>query len=231
MKRYIISLIIFFTVTNSLFSQDIYQIREAMDFFRTNQLNNGDWKNTLTQNDIMGSPYLNDEFINGTIFTTSKFQYDDVPLRYNIYNDQIEFKTPQDEIQALAMPEIVESIEYGEYKMVYIPYSNSKKIRNGFFKVEIEGNASLYLKSEIAFKKAEEAGAYKEAESAKFVNKPNSFYIQVGHKQAIKVGNKKELVKIFPDHQNEITTFIKKNKIKTSKSEGLKILVEYYNSL
>ncbi len=232
MKRYFITVVFFLIAINSSFSQDMYQIRQAMDFFRTNKLRSGDWKNTLTESDIQGSPYLNAEFVNGTIFTTSKLQYDNIPLRYNIYSDQIEFKTPENEIQALATPEIIEAIKIGDYKMVYAPYSSFKKIRYGFFKVEEEeGKTSLYSREEIIFKKAEEPGGYKDAEPAKFINKPLSYYIRVGMEQAKKVGNKKDIVKIFPDHKNEIAAFIKKNKTKPNNPESLKKLIHYYNSL
>ena len=232
MKRYIMSAFFFLIAINFSFSQDMYQIREAMDFFRTNQLHSGEWKNTLTEeNDIKGSPYLNNEFVTGTIYTTTKQKFVDVPLRYNIFNDQMEFKTPENQIMAMAIPEIVETVELGGYKMVYIPYSNAKKIRQGFFRVEVEGDASLYSRSEIVFKKAEKSGAYKEAEPPKFINKPDSYYIRIGMEQAKKVVNKKELLEMFPDHQNEIATFIKKNKIKTGKPESLIKLVQYYNSL
>lgn len=231
MKRYFISVVFFLIAINSSFSQDMYQIREAMDFFRTNKLSNGDWKNTLTESDVQGSPYLNDEFVNGTIFTTSKLQYNNIPLRYNIYNDQIEFKSPENEIQALATPEIVEALKIGDVKMVYAPYSSFKKIRHGFFRVEEEGKTSLYSREGIIFKKAEAPGGYKDAEPPKFINKPLSYYIRVGMEEAKKVGNKKDIVKIFPDHKNEITAFIKKNKTKPNKPESLKKLVQYYNSL
>lgn len=230
MKRLIITVLIILTANSFSFSQD-YQIREAMDLYRANKMHSGEIKNILTENDIKGSPYLNDEFINGTIFTTSKFQFVDVPLRYNIYNDRIEFKTPANEIQALATPEIVETVEFGNYKMVYIPYSNKKKIRYGFFMIEEEGNVSLYSRLEIIFKKAEEPSAYKNAEPAKFVKKSDSYYIRVGMEEAKKVGSKKELIEIFPDHNKKISAFIKKNKVKTNKPEKLKELVRYYNSL
>ncbi len=231
MKRFLAIIAILVTTIGASYSQVPYEIRQAMDFFRTNKLNSEDFNNTITQNDIQGSPYLFDEFINGTIFTTSKLQFENVPLRYNIHNDQIEFKTPQNEIQALATPEIVETVEFGEYKMVYVPYSNSKKIRYGFFRVVIEGTASLYARSEMIFKNATKPGAYKEAQPAKFINQPNSYYIRVRLDQAKKVGNKKEAIEIFPDHKDEIATFIKKNKIKTNNSESLEKLVQYYNSL
>ncbi len=230
MKRYFITVVILITTISFSYSQD-YQIRQVMDLYKNNKVTSGEFNKTLTEKDIEGSPYLSDEFINGTIFTTSKYQFVDVPLRYNIYNDQLEFKTPQNEVQALAAPEIVETVELGDLKMVYIPFSNTKKIRRGFLIVEVEGIASLYSKKEIMFKEAEKSGAYSVAESAKFVKRSDSYYIRVGLAEAKKVGSKKEVVEIFPDHHGEISTFIKKNKVKTNKLEKLKELVLYYNSL
>jgi len=231
MRKNIFTLFVFLFIASISYSQELYQIREAMDFFRANKLQSGDWSGFLTESDIEGSPYLNDEFITGNIYTSSKMQFASVPLRFNIYSDQLEFKTPEGAIQAMAAPEIVEKVEFGEYKMVYIPYSNFKKIKNGFFKVVEEGKASLYARCEIVFKKAEEPGAYKEAEPAKFVRNPDSYYIRVGLEQAKKVGNKKDLPEIFSDQRDKIAAFVKKNKIKTNKPEDLIQLVQYYSSL
>jgi len=230
MKRLILTVLIILTAISFSFSQD-YQIRQAIELYRTSKISSGEWQKMLSENDIEGSPYLNDEFINGTIFTTSKYQFVDVPLRYNIYNDQIEFKTPTNEIQALETPGIVETVEFGDYKMVYIPYTNSKKIRHGFFTLEEKGNVSLYSRLDVIFKKAEESGAYTDAVPAKFKKKSDSYYIRIGLEQAKKVDCKKDLLEIFPDHEDEIKVFIKKNKVKTNKPEKLKELVRYYNSL
>lgn len=230
MKRHLFTLMLFLFGINFSFSQD-YQIREAVDLFKTQQIRSGEWKNTLSETDIKGSPYLNNEFVNGTIFTTTKLKYVDVPLRYNIFNDELEFKNDNNQIRALATPEIVETVEFGDYKMVYIPYSNVKKIRNGFFLIEEKGNASLYSRLEVIFKKAEDPGAYVDARPPEFIKKPDSYYIRVGTAEAKKVGKKNDLPEIFPDHQNEISAFIKKNKIKTNRPEKLKELVRFYNSL
>jgi len=191
----------------------------------------GNSKGLLTESDIEGSPYLEDNFIKGSVYTTSKTEYVDVPLRYNIYNDQLEFKTGNDKVQALAAPEMIEKIEFGNYKMVYAPYSISKKIRRGFFVVLAEGKSSLYEKPRITFKEATEPGGYKDAEPAKFVRNTDEYYIRVGENQAKLVGNKNDLLEVFPDHQKQLETFIKKNKIKPNKPESLKELVKYYNSL
>ncbi len=209
-----------------------YVTREALDFYRANKMMSGEWNSgTLTEKNIEGSPYLNNDFIDGNIFTVQKEKYVDIPVRYNIYNDQMEFKTATGDIQALANPEIVEKVEFGDYKMDYLPYTYSKKIRRGFFIILAEGKASLYTRKNVNFKEAEQPGAYKEAEPPKFISGPDEYFIRVGLEEAKQVGNKRDLVDIFPDHKKEIEDFIRKNKIKTNKPESLMELVDYYNSL
>lgn len=232
MKNTFLTLVFLFVLSVSSFAQADYMINSAMDFFRAQQITSGEFKNTLTEKDIKGSPFLNDDFLTGSIYTTSKVQFVDIPLRYNIYNDDLEFKSPDDKVMAMSTPEIVERAVFGEYTMSYIPFVSVKKIRRGFFVILEQGdNCTLYSRPTVLYEKPQEPGAYKEAEPAKFIKRPDTYYLRFGKDAAKKVGNKKELISIFPDHTSEIQAFIKKNKIKTNKPEGLKKLVQYYNSL
>ena len=171
MKTFLITLLILFSSIGVSFSQVDYQISSAMDFFRANKMATGEYKNQLTESDIQGSPYLNDDFLNGIVFTTSKIQFVDIPLRYNIYNDDIEFKTHDNKILAMSTPEIIEKVKFGEYTMVYIPYASAKKMRRGFFVLLEDGAAKLYARPQVHYRQPEEPGAYKEATPAKFLEK------------------------------------------------------------
>ena len=231
MKNIFTTVIFLLFLSNISFAQDTYSIREAMDFYRTNKLTSGDYSTTLAESDIEGSPYLNDEFVNGTVYTINKEKYVNIPLRYNMFNEQIEFKTPQDQVQALADPTLVDRVEFGENKMVYISHIVSKRAKKGYLSVLEEGKASLYAKNTVMFKKAEEPGAYKEAVPAQFIKRPDVYFIQVGAAAALRAGNKKEILEIFPDKQKEIAAYLKKHKVKTNNPDQLKELVRYYNSL
>ncbi len=231
MKRFILTILILTVMTGISVAQVTYELRQAMDLYRNNKIVSGDFKKLLTESDIEGSPYLNNEFVKGSIYTTSKTQYADIPLRYNIYNDDIEFKTEEGEINALATPEIVEKIEFAEFNMVYVPFSMIKKINRGYFIVLTEGKASLYSRAEVIFIKATEPGAYQDAKPANFQRKPDTYYIRIGQDVAKLVDNKKDLIDAFPDNQDKIEDFVKKNKTKTNSAESLKELVQYYNSL
>lgn len=229
-KIYFIILVLF-SFSFSSNAQVSYEIRQAIDFFRTNKMISGDYSKMLEESDIDGSPFLNDEFINGNIYTELKQQFVDVPLRFNIYNDQVEFKTGENKIQAIATPEIVDKIEFGEYTMFYLPFTNVKKVRKGFFILIEPGKASLFYKPQVAYKNATQPGAYQDAEPAKFIRQADIYYIKVEPGEAKLVSTKKDLVNLFPDRNKEIAAFIKKNKIKTNKVESLTSLVQYYNSL
>jgi hypothetical protein len=233
MKEYIFMVIFILGFLNQSFSQFgvSYETRQALELYNTNKFTSGNTKSTLTEVDYEGSPYLMDEFINGSIFTVQKFQYDEVPLRYNIFEDELEFKTPTNEILALAMPEIVERAVMGETTLAYLSYEEANKTKKGFFVLLEEGNASLYAKPAVMYKKATPPAAYKDPEPAKFLKKPDEYYIGFGSGTAILIKNKKSLVATFPDKQDKIEKYISKNKIKTNKPESLIELVRYYNSL
>jgi len=232
MKKILMSALLLFLFANVFAQFSVrYELKETADFYRMNQLLNKTGDSGMALKDVKGSPYLNDEFINGTIYTTEKTQYNDVPLRYNLYNDDLEFKNPSGEILALAKPEIVDYAVFGNYRLVYSSYMAGAKIKAGFLVLSEEGKASLLSKLSVIYQPPTEPAAYKEAEPAKFVRRAEELFIRVGTAAAKPTGSKKEVVQIFPDHQPEIEAFISKNKIKTNKSEGLAELVKYYNSL
>ena len=233
MKNYILLLLFVFGLVNYSNGQVTlsYELRETIDFYKTNKFINDSGKNQPSMKNIKGSPYLNDEFEKGSIYTVQRLQYADIPLRYNIFNDELEFKTPANEIQALATPEIVEKAVFGKTHLVYSSYTFNNKIKKGFFVVLEEGKATLYVKPGVIFKEATEPAAYQEAEPPKFEKKADDFYLRFGTAPAQMIGNKKELIAAFPDNKDKIESYIDKNKVKTNKSESLKELVKYYNSM
>jgi hypothetical protein len=212
-------------------TQTNYQMSSYIEFFRGYKVATGEVQNTLSEKDIKGSPYLNSDFIKGSLFTNNAVEYTDIPLRYNIYNDEMEFVSPEQKTLAMTTPEILDKVTFGDYTMEYLPYDINGKVKHGFFIVISKGNASLYARPEVLFQQAVPPGAYKEPEPAKFIRKADSYFIRIGQEAALKVDNKKELLAAFTDHQGEIETFIKKNKIGTKDAADLKKLVEYYNSL
>lgn len=232
MKKYILILIFFLPFTFNSLAQMEYRLFTAADFYHTQKFaSSNNMARVLTEKDIDGSPYLNDNFINGSIYLSTKVQYADIPLRYNIYNDEIEFEKPDKEVIALGTPETVEKVVFGNYTMEYIPYSIAKKVKRGYFIVLLDGKGSLYARPVVEYEAPKEPGAYQGPVPAKFIQKSDKYFIRFGQDAAQLIENKKELSKLFPDHNHEIEVFVKKNKINTRNRKDLKSLLEYYNSL
>ena len=215
-----------------LFAQIPYEVKESIEFFRLNQHAREESKSWLEATDIEGSPYWNDEFKEGTVFTKSKTQYSGISLRYNIYSDQVEFLQDEERVQVIAAPETIEKIEMNGHSLVYIPYLSGKKIKRGFF-IEVENGekATLLLRPQVSLRDAKGPGAYQESEPPRFVRGSDDFYIRIGEEPAAFIARKKDLREIFPTFQKEVISYIKKHRIRPGKQDQLRDLVRYYNSL
>ncbi len=208
-----------------------YEIKQAMDFYHFNRSEMERFAEVLPEKQIDGSPYLNEEFIEGSIFTTSKNLYVSIPLRYNIFNDQIEFYSNEGRAYAITVPEIIEKVVIGEYHLEYIPYQQAKKIRRGFFTIVVEGNATLYKRQIIIFEEEKKAAAFKDPQPPRFIGKPDKFYIRTGLDAAKPINKTKDLLKFFPDKNDTISNFIKNNKVKSNDENSLADLIRFCNSL
>ncbi len=227
---FVIFTLLIFAQHYTVFAQDAYQVKSTFDNYRTSKISTGEFKGGLSIDDIYGNPYLENDFINGTIFTIQKIQYVDIPIRYNKYNDVFEFKA-EDGVYEIGVPADVEKIEFKEMVFHYIPYLADKKVKNGFFQVIESGNATLYAHHKVVFKKMEPASLTQTAKPDRFEEVPVEFYMKVKNNEAIPFNTKKELIGLFPDNQDKVEDFISKNKIKLNKPESLSELVKYYNSL
>ena len=231
MKKYISLLAILLISSAGLYAQSIYNLRSAIDFFETNKIMYGDSRHILSESEVEGSPYYIDEFKKGTIYTYQKIQYNDIPLRYNIYKDEMEFQKPDDQILSIATPEIVEKAVVGEDTFSNIRYEFGNKVKRAYFILLIEGKLSLYMRPEVIYKKPKKAAGYIDPEPAKFIKRPDVFYLRINQQAAVKIESKKDLLNFFNDHQKQIQDFIKENKIKPAKKDKMMELVEFYNSL
>lgn len=226
---------VFFMLLFSIFSYSQVQINIAdyESFVRDQNIrkNNSNVYDPRAENNFLGSPYLRDSFHLGEVMMRNNVKYTGVPLRYNIYLDELEFTGEDGMIWALSNPQAVQYVEMETDKLVYAPFLAGKKIKQTFFVVEKEGKATLLRKPKIFLHKAEKPGAYKDAKPPRFITRPDEYYLWIKGQAARHIVSKKELPELFPDHQKEVKTFVKKQKVKPNKPELLLRLVEYYNEL
>jgi hypothetical protein len=189
-------------------------------------------KRFLTEADITGSPYLSKEYQLGYVLTGKNVRYTDVPLRYNIYTDEIEFKNADGQALAIDFPGNIKEVKIGHDLFIYHLYQADKKLlKAGYFRLLNRGKAQGLVKYRMIFKEAEPAAAYKDPQPPKFERKPPVFYVSLNKKPAVPIKNLKGLLSVLKDHKKEIESFVRKQKIKVRREGDLKRLLAYYNSL
>jgi len=186
-------------------------------------------RSILSETDIKDSPYLNAEFVLGDILTKTKIHYVNVPLRYNIYNDDIEFEVDKENYLAISNPESIQKVIIGDDVFIHTIKQNKKGEQFGYYKLLQEGKVLLLSRYNIVFKEATTTKGYKAAEQAKFEKNSNTFYLQKENEEPREITNKKNLAAILGRDSEKINLLLKKEKFNFRKEEDLIKLVKYIN--
>ena len=192
--------------------------------------------NSNESSNIKGSKYLNEDFISTKI---SSIPDQIFGVRYNVYDDQMEFQGVDNTVYALNKNDDSIKITFtttneSYHIFDYIDEKNGRQKKGYFMKLNKEGKNLILKKHKVVFieEQASKTG-YDEPKPAMFKSLKDRIYIKIGSKEAIVLPTKKEkLAKaIFPENPKDILDFINSNKIKLSKEEDLITLINYLNSM
>jgi hypothetical protein len=178
---------------------------------------------------ITGSPFTTDDFVLGTV-TGYKQKYF---LRYDAYNDQIQVKDNNDQILIVNKKTINEVTFNDGTKYVVFDYTLDENNMNGYLEVLVsDSTVSLFKKDIVKFIRAQKANSgYEKAAPAGYKKGKDRYLISIKNSTIISFNKKKDLLKLFPDHKNDIEKFIKSDKIKLSKERDLVKLVNHINTI
>jgi hypothetical protein len=178
-----------------------------------------------------GSPFLHDEFINGDIYYDHQYIYRDIPLRYNIYLDEMQYNykdvTYSFEPKTTINKIVIESD-------TFIVSTLNKYVRDSlsFFKVLASGKLSILEHFDIYLKEGKPAGALMDhAEPPKFLAKPKTYFAMFEGSRPEKIKNIKSIISASGDKQKKMSDYAKKEKINSVKPKDLIHLATYYNSI
>ncbi|KQT22946.1 hypothetical protein ASG22_14460 [Chryseobacterium sp. Leaf405] len=178
----------------------------------------------LSYDEIQGSPYLDKNFYQARVAT----DYEEVPVRYNSYKDEIEFQK-DGKAQVLPKDEKFSKIEIKSPIQTFILLKGQDDIA-GYFIELVNGKNSLYKKVKTIFRDAvPAANSYASDKPAQFKIQDPVYYIKIENSFIKKPKNQKEILEQFPNRKEEINTFFKSNKIKFDKDEDLIKLVTFLN--
>jgi hypothetical protein len=172
---------------------------------------------------VAGSPYLYRNFVSASILKTKGVEIKDMLLRYNIYNDDMEFKK-DGKVLSIAFPSEIYKIRMDGKIFIYTPYMTERKVSAGYFQLLYEGKYHLLKKYEMVLKKPE--ALTQPNDSTRFVSTTPHYYLQYGDGMVHLIDTRKKLIRYLQPIPQEIVNQIQSSKTKINDEKWLIGLLE-----
>ena len=221
----VITLLFLFVNTSAQQTTSTVGIEKYLQYERMNS--NVEKRNQNPYENNIGNPYLFKDFANGEIVTTDNFRYNG-KMRYNIYDDEIEYLVNDDNFW-VSNPWVLDFIIIDSITFIYCSADSQNKDEGSYYILLVKGDCKLLLKKGVILNDPVAAKPYVEAKPAEFVDKRDFYYILLENQEPVKITSKQKLLELFPGKTRQMKNYLKK--ISLNKEEDLIKLVEYYNGL
>ena len=212
--------------TSAQFAEETKTISQLLNSIRKNGSND-----VVELSKIKGSPYENDAFILGKAANKKTIDSKPYYLRYNIYNDIIEVKEENSTIGLIQSLNIYAVINNREYHYEIYSDDNEKTDEGYFISLYKSEKVNVYKRKIKEFIEEQPAkDSFRQATPPSFKD-AEFYYFKKGRVLILLSTKKKEFIKNFPEHKNEITSYIKTEKINLKSEKDLIQLFKYYDSL
>ncbi len=232
MKYLFIQLLVFFAL-NTTVAQVVKSYHNS-NYYGAMYIPSGDSNIALDLSIVKGSPYDIDKFQLGKVLNNLTGESQTFYIRYNIFNDVVELKeTPNSPkisglVNSLNIYAKVNSKEY-HYEL----YETDKSKNNeGYFILLNKGkNISLYLQKSKEFKdKVIAKDSYHKEKLATFKDSEKFYFNK--DKTLVELSSKKKVfLKQFPEYSNEVSKYMKSEKIDLRSEKDLIKLFNYLDTL
>jgi hypothetical protein len=126
----------------------------------------------------------------------------------------------------------IKSVRLGESTYIVDKFEFDGMTKYGFLNLLDSGKVTLVAKKVIKYQEPLKGKALDGGDlPAKFSKSPDAYFYRVGNGELQEVDNIKDMIASFPDKQEEVKQFAKKEKISPKNEDELVKLVRYYNSL
>jgi hypothetical protein len=184
------------------------------------------WRNLFYK--VRGDQFLfSPEFLPGSVTIHGKL-FENIPLKYDIYNDELLIITDQGIIIQLNKEMIEKFTINNENQILSFRNFDSDSINSlpGYVNVVYEGGISLYIKYRKEILSLAVENKYD------LFNQVNKVFVRKDG-EIIKVDSKGELLKLLEDQKHQVRSFIRSSKLRVSRKypESFKPVIEYYDKL
>lgn len=151
-------------------------------------------------------------------------------LRYNIYDDEMEFV--RENYLYYLVKEVGRKVYFEDTKSTYKIFKHSDKLT--YFKVITQGSLTLLARHKVRhFEPIPAKSNYDKAKPEKYKRLKDELYLAIDHKVLTKLSGikKSKLLKYFGNRKKEMKIFMKENNLNYKKESDLTKIIGYYNIL
>lgn len=175
-----------------------------------------------------GTPYLFEQFTGSDIHLKGRDGYKNIPMNYNIYNDDFEFL--MDSVSyALGNNEIINYIDVDGRTFYYMTYTYNSALIKGYLELVADGPYRFFKKHRIIYTEPQPTRGYVEAQPARFSSRSPDYFIETGNGRITYFGKLDDLADLIPDESKNIKAYIKDNRLKARREEDIIKLAGYIN--
>ena len=184
---------------------------------------------------VMGTPFLDINFVNGEIGVSDSIILTDLPIRYNAYKDQMQFISTGDTL-GVQPSYLLNYVRIGNtyfiFSLIYDKYS--KEFTKGYFQLLAGDKVKLLLRHQKTLKYDAYVTSYMGGGGDKkyhFIDK-KAYYTKSGREAALKLSrSRKGVLNAFPEQREEMAKYAEENGLSFRKETDLIRLFDHYNTL
>lgn len=182
---------------------------------------------------IEGSPFLNDDFVEGSLITRDSLMYQNVPLRYNIFKDEMEFLVESGSSpMIIGTPQNFLFFRINDKTFSYLAYNDGNTPKRGYFEVMNQGECQILRRRHITYRDPEPERGYSPAQPASFVTRKDLFYVKTGGQTAEEIKlRRRDILSVFDEKKDEVSGFVSENNLSYRSADDLVKIAEFYNQI
>ncbi|HEY0068319.1 MAG TPA: hypothetical protein VGB46_13170 [Flavisolibacter sp.] len=176
---------------------------------------------------VEGTPYYMNEWIKGTVITPGGKEYKDIPVKLDLYHNEVHYKDNNDKEFIASTP--IREVVIGSNRFVHSSsFTGTSNVKEGWYQLLHSGTANLYkyYKKELSENKPFNSAIYEQT-----IKTTPIYYVQYNN-ALLEIKKLKDAPSILATHKDALEKFLEKSDKKSSTmDERFSKLVEHYNSL
>ena len=165
----------------------------------------------------------------GVVALTTGALYTRIPLRLNLYNEEIEFRNRSGKVFNINNPDAICEVTIGNAKYIYTKSNIHKENKKILAEIISEGNISLLKHYRIKLTEARPAQTHRAAQPPKLVKMPPEYLIRRNNGNAEPFKSEKELLALLSDKRDKAREIIRQQKFSLKNEQDLATIIKYLN--